>query len=75
MSPVSCPPFPKADRLRRASDWSFYTGDDPTHGNVEYESRENSGDLAYVQADGTAVIQVDNKSTVPPGGKRRSCVD
>ncbi|KAF9649984.1 glycoside hydrolase family 16 protein [Thelephora ganbajun] len=53
-------------------DWYFYTENDPTHGNVKYESRENARDLAYVQSDGTAVLKVDNKGHVPPGGKRRS---
>jgi len=53
-------------------DWDFYTGDDPTHGNVQYESRDNAKDLAYVQEDDIAVLKVDNQSSVPAGGKRRS---
>ena len=54
------------------SEWDFFTQGDPTHGNVIYESRETSKDLAYVQDDGTAVMKVDNSSSVPPGGNRRS---
>jgi len=69
------PPFPEANRKSRlASGWDFFAWDDPSHGNVQYESRENSGDIAYVQADGVAVVKVDNQSPVPAGGKRRSCV-
>jgi hypothetical protein len=52
--------------------WDFFTQSDPTHGNVIYESKENAQDLAYVQPDGTAVLKVDNVSTVAPGGNRRS---
>ena len=37
-----------------------------------YESQENAKDLAYVQSDGTVVVQVDNATTVAPGGNRRS---
>ncbi|KAF9785135.1 glycoside hydrolase family 16 protein [Thelephora terrestris] len=53
-------------------DWDFFTGPDPTNGNVQYESQANAQDLAYVQPDGTAVLKVDNQSYVPPGGNRRS---
>jgi hypothetical protein len=52
--------------------WDFFTDPDPTHGNVIYESRENAQDLAYVQPDGTAVLKVDNVTSVAPGGNRRS---
>ena len=61
-----------ADRFPSLSEWDFFTQPDPTHGNVIYESRENSKDLAYVQQDGTAVMKVDNTTNVPPGGNRRS---
>jgi hypothetical protein len=69
---VPCLQLPGTDRLRRISNWNFFTQDDPTHGNVKYESRENAKDLAYVQEDGVAVLKVDNQSPVPAGGKRRS---
>ena len=72
MLPV--PAVPETDSTRRGSDWDFFTWNDPSHGNVQYESRENSMDLAYVQEDGTAVMKVDNQSVVPAGGNRRSCV-
>lgn len=54
------------------SEWDFFSGPDPTHGNVAYQTQGNSGDLAYVDGDGTAVLRVDNEGSVPPGGKRRS---
>ena len=54
------------------SEWDFFSGPDPTHGNVAYQTRGNSGDLAYVDKDGTAVLRVDNEGNVPVGGKRRS---
>ncbi|KAF9787254.1 glycoside hydrolase family 16 protein [Thelephora terrestris] len=53
-------------------EWDFFSGPDPTHGNVAYQTKENSQDLAYVDGDGSAVLRVDNKSSVPPGGQRRS---
>ena len=55
-----------------SSDWDFFSDPDPTHGNVAYQTKANSKDLAYVDADGTAVLRVDNKSSVPAGGNRRS---
>ena len=54
------------------SEWDFFSNSDPTHGNVAYQSRENSGDLAYVDGDGSAVLRVDNKGSVPVGGNSRS---
>lgn len=53
-------------------EWDFFSGPDPTHGNVAYQTRENSQDLAYVDKNGTVVLKVDNKGSVPPGGQRRS---
>lgn len=64
--------FIETDRYVRASDWTFFTDSDPTHGNVQYESQENAQDLAYVEPDGTVVLKVDNQSYVAPGGNRRS---
>jgi len=56
------------------SGWDFFTGNDPTNGNVEYLSRSAAAaaGLAYVQSDGTTVLAVDSKSQVAPGGKRKS---
>ena len=54
------------------SEWDFFSQPDPTHGNVAYQTREDSGDLAYVDEDGSAVMKVDNEGDVPPGGNRRS---
>jgi len=54
------------------SEWDFFSGPDPTHGNVAYQTGDDSRDLAYVDKDGTAVLRVDNKGDVPTGGNRRS---
>lgn len=55
-------------------DWDFFSFDDPTHGNVNYQTRQNAlkKKLAYVQDDGTTILAVDDFSTVPVGGKRDS---
>ncbi|KAI9464744.1 concanavalin A-like lectin/glucanase domain-containing protein [Boletus coccyginus] len=56
------------------SGWSFFTGADPTHGNVNYlgqQDAQNQG-LAYVGADNTFVLAVDSWSAVPAGGNRNS---
>jgi len=54
--------------------WTFFTGKDPTSGNVDYVTLQDaqSAGIAYVQEDGTTVLKIDNKSTVPEGGKRKS---
>jgi len=56
------------------SDWDFFTEDDPTHGNVRYQSKSDavSKGLAFVQDDGTTVLAVDDKSFLPVAGKRDS---
>ncbi|KAH9479409.1 putative endo-1,3(4)-beta-glucanase [Psilocybe cubensis] len=56
------------------NDWEFFSGEDPTHGNVNYQTRENAINkgLAYVQQDGAAVLAVDDYSTVPVNGRRDS---
>ncbi|KAF8159493.1 glycoside hydrolase family 16 protein [Crassisporium funariophilum] len=55
-------------------DWEFFSSPDPTHGNVNYQTRENAmaKKLAYVQQDGTTILAVDDFSPVPPGGNRDS---
>ncbi|KAI0629340.1 glycoside hydrolase family 16 protein [Trametes polyzona] len=52
--------------------WNFFTGDDPTHGNVNYVDGDKASKLAYVQDDGTVVIAVDDFSDVAAGGRRDS---
>ncbi|KIK98227.1 glycoside hydrolase family 16 protein [Paxillus rubicundulus Ve08.2h10] len=55
--------------------WSFFTGSDPTGGNVAYQDKENamSKGLAYVDdCDNSTVLAVDSTSTVPAGGNRDS---
>lgn len=58
------------------SDWDFFTDADPTHGNVNYQSQAQAVQkgLAFVQADGTTVLKVDNFTNVAVGGNRDSCV-
>ncbi|KAF8630125.1 hypothetical protein AX15_003082 [Amanita polypyramis BW_CC] len=55
-------------------DWEFFSGDDPTHGNVKYLSKGDAvaKNLSYVQSDGTTVLAVDDYSVVPEGSKRNS---
>ncbi|KIJ34801.1 glycoside hydrolase family 16 protein [Sphaerobolus stellatus SS14] len=55
-------------------EWDFFTAPDPTHGNVQYVSREEAtgSGLATVGADGVAVISVDDTNQVPVGGQRKS---
>ncbi|KAG1834110.1 glycoside hydrolase family 16 protein [Suillus variegatus] len=54
------------------NDWDFYTGSDPTGGNVVYQNKSaaQSERLAYVNSDGTTVLAVDSTSTVAAGGDR-----
>lgn len=58
------------------SEWDFFTGPDPTHGNVNYQSKANAENknLFRVQADGTTLLAVDDTSFIPVGGKRDSRV-
>jgi len=53
----------------------FFTGTDPTHGNVNFVSQEDaqSQGLAFFQpSDNATVIGVDDTSAVPNGGNRNS---
>jgi hypothetical protein len=54
--------------------WNFFTGNDPTHGNVKFVSQKDaqSQGLAVVHSDNTTVISVDDTTTVPKGGIRNS---
>jgi hypothetical protein len=56
------------------SDWEFFSAPDPTHGNVNYQTRADAikKGLAYVQKDGTTVLKVDDTTVVPVGGNRDS---
>jgi hypothetical protein len=59
------------------SDWTFFTGSDPTGGNVNYQDQSDaeSEGLAYVDySDDTTVLAVDSTSTVAAGGNRNACV-
>lgn len=61
--------------LTLSREWSFFTGADPTNGNVNYLSMENATaqGLAYVDdCDNTTVLAVDSTSNVPAGGQRNS---
>lgn len=54
--------------------FNFFTGSDPTHGNVNYLSHAdatNAG-LAYIQSDNTSVVTVDNYSKLSSGANRNS---
>jgi hypothetical protein len=55
-------------------DWEFFSAPDPTHGNVNYQTRADAikKGLAYVQKDGTTVLKVDDTTVVPVGGNRDS---
>jgi len=54
--------------------WNFFSAGDPTHGNVNYLTKADATakGLAYVQADGTTVLAVDDKSTLKNGASRNS---
>ncbi|KAK2463550.1 hypothetical protein APHAL10511_004301 [Amanita phalloides] len=55
-------------------DWWYFSGNDPTNGNVNYLKKEEAVDkkLSYVQPGGATVLAVDNYSNIPVGGKRNS---
>ncbi|KAF8075110.1 glycoside hydrolase family 16 protein [Lyophyllum atratum] len=54
--------------------WDFFTGGDPTHGSVKFQSKADAmaKGLAFVQSDGTTVLAVDDKTSLPLGAKRDS---
>ncbi|KAG1803909.1 glycoside hydrolase family 16 protein [Suillus plorans] len=57
------------------NDWDFFTGSDPTSGNVNYQSKleAQSKGLAYVNdCDNSTVLAVDSTSAVAPGSNRDS---
>ncbi|PIL30890.1 hypothetical protein GSI_07059 [Ganoderma sinense ZZ0214-1] len=52
--------------------WDFFTGDDPTHGIVDYvdQGTAQSANLTEINSDGHAIMRVDTTPTV--SGNRRS---
>ncbi|KAI5999295.1 glycoside hydrolase family 16 protein [Pisolithus orientalis] len=57
------------------NEWTFFTGSDPTGGNVAYQSMSDatSKGLAYVDdCDNSTVLAVDSTSSIPAGGNRPS---
>jgi hypothetical protein len=63
-----------SERLLRL--WAFFTGSDPTNGQVKYLSRAEAQKkgLAYVQGDNRAVLRVDSWTNLPLRAPRDSCV-
>lgn len=57
-----------------SSQWDFFSAPDPTHGNVNFQDRDNAikKNLAFVDQNGTTVLAVDDFSSVPVGGQRDS---
>ena len=61
--------------LTLSRQWSFFTDNDPTNGNVNYLGKKHakSQRLAHVDwTDSTFVMGVDSWSAIAPGGKRNS---
>ncbi|TFY69781.1 hypothetical protein EVJ58_g225 [Rhodofomes roseus] len=54
--------------------FEFYTGDDPTHGSVNYTDRNTAfaDGLAYVESDGIVVMKGDNTTSLSEGQNRNS---
>jgi hypothetical protein len=55
--------------------WAFFTGSDPTGGQVEYLSGAEAQEkgLTYVQGDNRTVLRVDSWTNLPLGAPRNSC--
>ena len=74
-SHVSFGLYPVTRDLTLSRNWTFFTGNDPTNGNVNYLSMQDatSQGLAYVNwTDNTFVMAIDATSSILPGGKRNS---
>ena len=56
------------------SDWDFFSDPDPTHGSVNFQTKDKAiaKNLAFVQSDGTTVLAVDDTSPLPPNSNRDS---
>ncbi len=54
--------------------FTFFTSADPTHGLVDFVSKDEAMDsgLAFVQDDGTVVLAVDDTTQLKPGQNRKS---
>ncbi|KAK0489140.1 glycoside hydrolase family 16 protein [Armillaria novae-zelandiae] len=55
-------------------EWDFFSQSDPTNGLVDYQTKQaaTSQGLAYVQADGTTILKVDNTTILQSGQNRAS---
>jgi len=51
-------------------DWTFWSGDDPTHGQVNFHGADSA--LAYIGSDGNAIIKVDDTNDLASGANRGS---
>ncbi|KAI0285145.1 glycoside hydrolase family 16 protein [Russula aff. rugulosa BPL654] len=78
-SPPARFPYSSVDRYQgrdflNESLWSYFTGSDPTGGQVNFLSRANAQKkgLAYVQGDNRAVLRVDSWTNLPHGRPRDS---
>lgn len=55
------------------SKWHFYTGEDPTHGSVEFVSEEEARKSKLISASGDSVFMgVDNTTQLPVGKGRKA---
>lgn len=57
--------------------WDFFTGDDPTHGFVDYVDRTTSESLGLISVDPASqkvIIGIDSKTLVPPTARGRKSV-
>lgn len=56
------------------SDWDFFSDPDPTHGSVNFQTKDQAiaKNLAFVQSDGTTVLAVDDTTALPPNSNRDS---
>ncbi|GAA5946119.1 hypothetical protein JCM10213_006828 [Rhodosporidiobolus nylandii] len=53
--------------------WDFFTADDPTHGQVDYVSLDDAKSAGLISTSGTsAMMKVDNTTTLSAGDKRKS---
>ncbi|KAI9060314.1 glycoside hydrolase family 16 protein [Trametes sanguinea] len=57
-------------------DWSWFSGDDPTHGRVNYLSQADSlsNNLSYVTNSNTFVMRADYQNVVSPNARGRNSV-
>jgi hypothetical protein len=59
--------------VTNCSDWTFFSGPDPTNGNVNYQTKEAAIQQKLVVVEnGRAILAVDDSSKVAVGGNRNS---